>query len=96
MGLMDDLDNGYNKKAIVLIEKGGWCIKMIYYTPVQHRDIKQYYITHNHKGYSWPVVANLRGNSDEHRTISVRCAHCHEDVPNETLGFLELLKWETT
>ena len=91
MSLMDDLAIGYEAKTQVLLDVDGWRIKLI---EGGWKYSKQYYITHNHKGYSWPVSTYL--NSDEHRIIHVKCSHCHEQVPEETLGFLELLKWETT
>ena len=91
MSLMDDLDSEYKAWSVTLVNECGWEIKVM---EGGWRNTKQYYIMHDHKGYSWPVVANLRGNSDKHRVISVKCSHCQAQVPEETLGFLELLKWE--
>ena len=78
----------------VLILDDGWVIKL-FEGSTQRNDIKRYYITHDHKGYSWPIVKTNIFKKEEAMYQSVTCTHCHKQVPKETLGFLELLKWET-
>ena len=94
MSLMDDLDSAYQAKSVVLIDEGGWEIKLLEHRRYLKSDIKRYYITHKHKGYSWPVLTNFHGNLNGHMITSVTCSQCQKKVPKETLGFLELLKWE--
>ena len=93
MMLMDDLDSEYHAKATTLIDDGGWKIKVLEgYT--MKKDIKRYYITHEHKGYGWPIVKSNIYNDEWPMYQSVTCAHCNARVPDTTLGFLALLKWE--
>ena len=78
MHLMDDIAPWPPVEEEV-IKGDGWAIKL---------SEDRYRITHAHEGYDWGVDSSWRNG----RTRG--CIHCGEEVPQEALGFLELLKWE--
>lgn len=59
---------------------GGWVINL-YERSTTLQNFKEYRIRHTHEGYDWRVASI--------------CLRCKAVVPEEILGFVELLRWET-
>ncbi len=78
--------NNDDGKTILELDNG-WSINLLYvYTGIN--ETKEYLIKHRHEGYNWnvdPIYAGV--------PLLGRCIRCRGNVPEELLGFLELLRW---
>ena len=80
----------YDGKNVLKLD-GGWVINLLEGATTRY-DISEYRLKHTHEGYNWSV--NHSSYAPESERV-MRCLKCRAIVPEEALGFIELLRWET-